>query len=438
LRSPLHGILGSIEFLHDTSIDAHQSALIGQVETCGKTLLDTINHVLDYSKINDFGSTKEIGASGKGTQSRSNSGKDVSLNLVADFDLGVLVEEVTEAIFAGRIFNRQRRAERVKSTGVRKVLSRTQSQSLVETVPGDNISNSDTEVVPQNVAVILNISKEDNWNVRAQPGALRRLIMNLLVSLIILYTKTPSSTDNLLQGNAIKYTNQGYVEVSLKSKKDAKQLSRISVELRFSDSGKGMSDEFQRDKLYRAFSQEDPFTEGTGLGLSIVRQIVESLKGKIKIKSQQGFGTEVAVTFSLPRAKSAIEESMEIPAQLLQATRGLNIALIDQTSRDSDRTREAARRIHNALRESCVDWFHSKVSSPPYFEDGEDGVAIFLDAPPIEYIIGQLNDRGGSRRPSHLTPVIIICPNAYDAAALRKQVALSVQADRHIEIIAQP
>jgi signal transduction histidine kinase len=195
LRSPLHGILGSIEFLHDTSIDAHQSALIGQVETCGKTLLDTINHVLDYSKINDFGATKELGASGKGAQSRSSSGKDVSLNLVADFDLGVLVEEVTEAIFAGRIFNRQRRAERVRSTGVRKVLPRTQSQPLAEPALGENISNSDTEVVPQNVAVILNISKEDNWNVRAQPGALRRLIMNLLVSVVISSTTFDSITD---------------------------------------------------------------------------------------------------------------------------------------------------------------------------------------------------------------------------------------------------
>ena len=168
------------------------------METCGKTLLDTINHVLDYSKINDFGTTKETGTSSKGTQSRSNSGKDVSLNLIADFDLGVLVEEVTEAIFAGRIFNRQRRAERVKSTGVRKVLPRTQSQPLVDHGTTENISNSDTEVVPQNVAVILNISKEDNWNVRAQPGALRRLIMNLLVYITIEYTGVYNITDKTL------------------------------------------------------------------------------------------------------------------------------------------------------------------------------------------------------------------------------------------------
>ncbi len=45
LRSPLHGILGSIEFLHESPLDDFQSNMVINVETCGKTLLDTINHV---------------------------------------------------------------------------------------------------------------------------------------------------------------------------------------------------------------------------------------------------------------------------------------------------------------------------------------------------------------------------------------------------------
>lgn len=52
LRSPLHGILGSVEFLRDTVSSAYQQSLVTSIETCGKTLLDTIDHVLDYSKIN--------------------------------------------------------------------------------------------------------------------------------------------------------------------------------------------------------------------------------------------------------------------------------------------------------------------------------------------------------------------------------------------------
>jgi hypothetical protein len=45
LRSPLHGILGSCELLKDTNIDNFQISMAQTIETCGKTLLDTINHV---------------------------------------------------------------------------------------------------------------------------------------------------------------------------------------------------------------------------------------------------------------------------------------------------------------------------------------------------------------------------------------------------------
>lgn len=45
LRSPLHGILGTTELLRDTQIDTQQSNMAQTIETCGKTLLDTINHV---------------------------------------------------------------------------------------------------------------------------------------------------------------------------------------------------------------------------------------------------------------------------------------------------------------------------------------------------------------------------------------------------------
>jgi signal transduction histidine kinase len=45
LRSPLHGILGCSELLKDTELDNFQSNMVQTIETCGKTLLDTINHV---------------------------------------------------------------------------------------------------------------------------------------------------------------------------------------------------------------------------------------------------------------------------------------------------------------------------------------------------------------------------------------------------------
>jgi signal transduction histidine kinase len=54
LRSPLHGILAAAEFLEDTNIDTYQKSLIHTQVSCGKTLLQVIEHVLDYSKINSF------------------------------------------------------------------------------------------------------------------------------------------------------------------------------------------------------------------------------------------------------------------------------------------------------------------------------------------------------------------------------------------------
>lgn len=45
LRSPLHGILGSVELVQESPINAFQAALVYTIETCGRTLLDTIDHV---------------------------------------------------------------------------------------------------------------------------------------------------------------------------------------------------------------------------------------------------------------------------------------------------------------------------------------------------------------------------------------------------------
>jgi signal transduction histidine kinase len=45
LRSPLHGILGSAELLQDLSTGTDQDELIKMVDSCGRTLLDVMNHL---------------------------------------------------------------------------------------------------------------------------------------------------------------------------------------------------------------------------------------------------------------------------------------------------------------------------------------------------------------------------------------------------------
>jgi hypothetical protein len=88
LRSPLHGILASVEFLADSALDGFQRNLVDTVDMCGRTLLDTIEHVLDFSKIKKFGHdvTQPLGG-------------------VADLDVSAVIEEVLEGCFAGFEFN---------------------------------------------------------------------------------------------------------------------------------------------------------------------------------------------------------------------------------------------------------------------------------------------------------------------------------------------
>ncbi|KAI1035840.1 hypothetical protein LB505_003810 [Fusarium chuoi] len=60
-----------------------------------------------------------------------------------------------------------------------------------------------------------------------------------------------------------------------------------------------MSEDFQQNRLFVPFSQEDSFQPGTGLGLSIVKQIVDSLGGTLEVKSEQDKGTEIEVRLRL-------------------------------------------------------------------------------------------------------------------------------------------
>jgi signal transduction histidine kinase/CheY-like chemotaxis protein/HPt (histidine-containing phosphotransfer) domain-containing protein len=103
--------------------------------------------------------------------------------------------------------------------------------------------------------------------------------------------------------NAIKFTEQGQVKISLELRDTINTDANAIVNLRFviQDTGIGMTPA-QVEKLFAAFSQADSSTSrkfgGTGLGLSISRQLVELLGGSIEVMSVYGQGSTFA--FTLP------------------------------------------------------------------------------------------------------------------------------------------
>lgn len=109
-----------------------------------------------------------------------------------------------------------------------------------------------------------------------------------------------------LISNAIKFTNQGYVEISVKlakplDKKGRKAILAISVK----DSGIGIPKSVQ-DFLFEKFIKGSPSNKGIhkghGLGLRIVRQFISELDGNIDVISKEKQGTEIICTipFEIP------------------------------------------------------------------------------------------------------------------------------------------
>lgn len=91
-----------------------------------------------------------------------------------------------------------------------------------------------------------------------------------------------------LVSNAIKYTEKGYVEISVIS---SGKYGKISVR----DTGVGIPEEDTErifERFYRVDKARSREVGGTGLGLAIVKHILEAHKTKIEVKSLRAVGSE--------------------------------------------------------------------------------------------------------------------------------------------------
>ena len=106
-----------------------------------------------------------------------------------------------------------------------------------------------------------------------------------------------------LVNNAIKFTQQGFVSVSVYLLELTEH--QVNVEIVVKDTGIGISKEAQTS-LFAPFTQADVSTSrtygGTGLGLSITKQLVEIMGGEIALESKLGAGSSFRICLSLPLA----------------------------------------------------------------------------------------------------------------------------------------
>jgi signal transduction histidine kinase/ActR/RegA family two-component response regulator len=277
LRSPLHGIHAAVDLLQDPGNDSKLD-LIEMIGSCSSTLLDTLNHVLDFSRVNKLTDVRLDPQANTRIEKQ-----DVSQNAFGDMSqeyLCDLVLSVVEGLHFGQA-SRKATFEKLQSTIVDHVAK---PELSIESRPRDSTSHkTQLPQLPDAVAVYVDIESRSDWCMMVCAGAWKRLVMNLFA-------------------NALKYTQQGFVEVSLKILPDVKSPTKRVAHLMVSDTGIGMSPDFLKRSLYQPFVQENPIADGTGLGLSIVKKIVQDLQGTIEVQSTQGVGTRFDVFVPIPVA----------------------------------------------------------------------------------------------------------------------------------------
>jgi signal transduction histidine kinase/CheY-like chemotaxis protein len=230
--------------------------------------------------------------------------------------------------------------------------------------------------------------------VNADQGRLRQVMLNLV-------------------GNAIKFTEQGRVDVrvDLISQREADAILRVEVR----DTGVGVP----QDKLktiFEPFSQAEGSTArkfgGTGLGLSICRKIVSLMKGELWLESEVGQGS--AFGFSLPvEVRESRSQAVERAAKVVLETKPDDVPVIDVLLVEDSRgnqlvaTRFLERRGH---RVTIAENGHKAVAA---FESGKfDAILMDIHMPEMNgfeatRLIREQETPGGLR-----VPIIAMTANA--------------------------
>ena len=139
-----------------------------------------------------------------------------------------------------------------------------------------------------------------------------------------------------LVGNAIKFTEKGFVIVSIKQIRQAQQNGKAFCALHFevSDSGIGIP-EGQQEKIFESFSQTHAGNSrkfgGTGLGLTISQSLVQLMGGNIEVSSTENQGTVFSFTIEVEVADSFedLQKLKHVPSQVAISKQGFSVLLVE-------------------------------------------------------------------------------------------------------------
>ncbi len=124
---------------------------------------------------------------------------------------------------------------------------------------------------------------------------------------------------NLLS-NAVKYTPAGgQITIDLRQETILGEKDKVRIIFEITDSGIGMSEEFQQHmyELFAMANRNSRTITGSGVGLAICKQLVELMEGKLQCESESGKGTKFTVTLDLPVADKLVDNLLLPPMKML-------------------------------------------------------------------------------------------------------------------------
>ncbi|HEV7231214.1 MAG TPA: ATP-binding protein [Bacteroidia bacterium] len=142
----------------------------------------------------------------------------------------------------------------------------------------------DAQAKERHLAFRLQLNPELPESVSGDPTRLTQILINLI-------------------GNALKFTEQGSIDISASVVKEDERT--VLIRFLVKDTGIGIPED-KISEIFERFTQAKSDTNrifgGTGLGLSIVKKLVELQKGTITVKSISGQGSEFTVEISYRKA----------------------------------------------------------------------------------------------------------------------------------------
>jgi signal transduction histidine kinase/CheY-like chemotaxis protein len=216
--------------------------------------------------------------------------------------------------------------------------------------------------------------------------------------------------------NAIKYNREnGSVTVSCTEVYDSSDPEHTSYKFICSDTGIGMSREFQKH-MFDQFTQEKSIGEvshhGTGLGLAIVKNLVHEMKGSISCESEVGKGTSFCIT--IPFLIDTDSDKHEpIPEDFFEKTLdGISVLLVE----DNEMNMEIAEFILEKDGASVIKAWngHEAVDIFSRSDIGEINIILMdMIMPEMDGETAARTIRSLKRSDAEVVPIIAMTANAF-------------------------